>query len=122
MASIGDREDRILGMHELPDIGYDRTFAHHRLFGPTVYQIATDRRYMWRPGRSKQITCGPCQVVLTSADRRILSMALSMKTSRNMPRLTVMTAVRSACHAGGSPFWVARRTCKAVVGGSSLLR
>ena len=60
-------------------------FAHHRLFGPTVHQIATDRRYMWRPGRSRQITRGPCQVVLKSADRRILSMALTMKGSRNMP-------------------------------------
>jgi hypothetical protein len=43
---------------------HDRTFAHHRMFGATAYQIATDTRYMRRPGRSRQITRGPCQVVL----------------------------------------------------------
>jgi hypothetical protein len=31
------------------------------------------------------ITGGPCQVVPTNADRRILSMALTMKRSQNMP-------------------------------------
>jgi len=48
-------------------------------------------------------------------------MALSMKTSRNMPRTTVMTAVRHTCHAGDNPEWVERPTCKAVVRGSSPL-
>jgi hypothetical protein len=55
----------------------------------------------------------------TNAHRRTLSMALTMKSSRNMPLVTAMTPVRSACHARDSSVRVARPTCKALGRGSS---
>jgi DNA-binding IclR family transcriptional regulator len=36
-----------------------------------------------------------------------------------MPRTTIMTAVRPACHDGDNPEWVERLTCKAMVAGLS---
>ena len=50
---------------------------------------------------------------------RGLSMVLSMKTGRIMPRMTATTAELPADHAADSPAGVKQPTCNSVVGSSS---